>query len=128
MKKWQDEIGFMQAVTDAAMKQSSRRGFLGHLGKAGLVLASIGTGLGLATGRALANNPIPAINGYICPGPAQGVCDSCHTACISGGCKCNFDCSSGMFCFVDRCSNGSADCSWQRIADTCYFSCLLKPC
>jgi len=30
MKKWQDETDLIRMVTDAAMKQSSRRGFFAH--------------------------------------------------------------------------------------------------
>ncbi len=130
MKKWQDETDLIRMVTDAAMKQSSRRGFFAHLGKAGLVLASVVAGFGIETERtsAAACNPIPAIDGYVCPGDVLGVCDYCSSACVSGGCKCVQSCSSGLFCFADRCSKAAARCYWVLVNGNCYFGCTIQQC
>ncbi len=128
MGPWRDDTDLMQAMTNIAMKQSSRRGFLNRLGKAGLLLASAAAGFSLVPERASANNPIPAIDGYVCPGPADGVCDTCNTACISGGCKCSFSCSSGIFCVFNQCSRVRARCSWSLYEGSCYFQCGLQLC
>ncbi len=118
----------MQVLTDTALKQTSRRGFLGRFGKMGLALASAAAGISLATEEAWANNSIPAIDGYICPGPSDGACNPCNTACVNAGCRCSFNCSSGMFCFLNQCSKGKAHCSWQLVSGSCFFSCVLLPC
>lgn len=108
-------FNLIDRFTNFAMKQSSRRGFLKGVGASGL--AFIGTLLGLG-GQNLAFAYVK------CPDPSNGICSACYSACISGG--------SGGKCICADCNcqppDVYAECSWQNVHGSCYFSFRCIPC
>lgn len=126
--------GFLDRMTDGAIKRSSRRGLLGNLGKKGLVFASAtglaAVGLGVDTRVAGAAPQIVAHTSVssnqhfeadaqnpdcvIHPGPCEGSCIFCAgetSTCTTGGARCTIHIT-GCLCCLQRGvrAQGSFDC------------------
>ncbi len=122
MSDTQKEIGVVDVVTQYAMKQHSRRGFLNIVGKGGLLLAGVFGGMGIATQEAHAYIP--------CPPSCTGGCDPCQSACITGGRKCTEYCQD-PFCPAELCNPlcGQAFGYWTQTGPTsCEFYCQPVDC
>lgn len=104
-----EDFNLIDRFTGFAMKQSSRRGFLKGVGASGLAFVGVLLGIG---GHDLAFAYV------ICPDPSTGICNNCYSACVSGG--------SGGSCSCPSCNclppRVYAECSWQRVGESCYFS------
>ncbi len=100
--------GIVDVVTEVAMRQHSRRGFLGGLGKAGLALVGVVAGLG-----------IPELAGacFQPPGPCLSSCSPCTKSCCTGGQCCEVACTNNL-CI---CSCSSAYGQWVPGSTFCSF-------
>ena len=115
----EDGAGFVDKMAQYAIRQHSRRGFLGALGKAGLVLVGLTGGLGLAP------HLTSAEIGITCPPPCLGDCilSGGRSCCYSGPEKCEVFCpcfGGGYAC--------QADGRWNVTNGVCTFHCYCITC
>jgi hypothetical protein len=117
-----ERASIVSIVTQIAMKQHSRRGFFGLLGKAGAVLIGAAAGVGTAAHHSIAAGPTP--NGIQCPPGCTGPCNRCASRCISGGKSCTWYCMNwivnGQGC-NPPCIEAAGD--WIFNGSTCVFYC-----
>lgn len=108
MDKDHGNTNFVDRVTEFAMKQTSRRGFMKQVGEGALVFTgTFGSLFGLSGFRLLPLLPLA------CPPECKGIC-SCNqiSTCITGGkrCSCHVgDCSTGLY--IQAVLDHLSDCS-----------------
>ena len=120
MMKHGGVMSFVDQITEKTMVQHTRRGFLYGLGKAGLMLITVGTGLDMATGSVRACPP----GQCGCPYPCTGVCSATYSDCITGGRACTIVCPCGC-CLPAKCE---AHGYWLLEYGECNFYCDCYPC
>jgi hypothetical protein len=112
-----DNKPLMDTLTQGAIARHSRRGFLGGIGKVGLMFVGIAAGFGL--GPEIARAYIP------CPDSCVGPCNPTRSCCISGGEQCCQYCPCGC-CTPPECQSVG---TWYRIdQDNCGFLCSCVAC
>jgi hypothetical protein len=112
-----DNPGLFGMVTEQAVAQHSRRGFLGGVGKLGLGALGLFTGLGIApqlggAGRAAYASSLSCSSG--CLGP----CSSSTSQVTCGGYQCTINCTGG-FCGTFACAKADLTFSGSRCTPSC---------
>lgn len=112
-----DNPGLFGMVTEQAVAQHSRRGFMGGVGKLGLAALGLFAGLGVAprlgdTGQGALAGPLGCSSG--CLGP----CSQSTSQVTCSGYQCTINCS-GVLCGISACVRADLTFSGTRCTPSC---------